>query len=431
MPPDNESQPATTPSSVEPLEHPAGADRRALRVAGAAFVASRVVIWIIAAATVAVIGTEIGRVIDPLAVQAPVDGVGRWLYAPAGRWDAGWFLAIARDGYGDSPQKAAFFPLYPALVAGLGAVVGSLNAAGLLVSCVSLLIALFLLHRLAALDVGEPAATRSVLLVAFFPTAFFLSAIYSEALFLALSVGAVLAARQGRWPVAGVAGGLAAATRNSGLLLLVPLLILLLYGPRADRVAPRGEGRWRPRYLPGREAAWLLLVPLGAAAALVYVAWRTGTWNATTEAQSQGWGRRFTGPLVSVHDAVRDTRANVAEIRAGASLTEPTGRGAAVRNVPLSFLALLGAAVATVGAVRRLPPAYGAYAVVGLLFAISFPVPGDPLESLPRFLLVLFPLFMWLGLWADRRRRQVALGAVWLAGLAGIEALFVSWRFVG
>ena len=71
----------------------------------------------------------------------------------------------------------------------------------------------------------------ALLLVAFFPAALFFSAVYSESLFLLLSVGAVLAARQGRWAWAGALAALAALTRNSGVLLLVPLALLFLYLP--------------------------------------------------------------------------------------------------------------------------------------------------------------------------------------------------------
>ncbi len=103
------------------------------------------------------------------------------------------------------------------------------------------------------------------MLVAFFPMAFFFSAVYSESLFLALSVGCIWQARTGRWAWAGVLGGLAAAERNSGVMLVVPVVLLFLYGPREDAVAARpGVGRLaagadpaaalpaRPRSSPGR-----------------------------------------------------------------------------------------------------------------------------------------------------------------------------------
>jgi hypothetical protein len=92
------------------------------------------------------------------------------------------------------------------------------------------------------------------------------------------------------------------------------------------------------------------------------------------------------------------------------------------------FLAL--GAVAGVGALRRLPVAYGAYAVAALALPLSYPVSPQPLASLPRYEVVLFPLFMWGALWL-RRRRLTEPGVAALAVLLGLfTAEFATWRFV-
>ena len=94
-------------------------------------------------------------------------------------------------------------------------------------------------------------------------------------------------------------------------------------------------------------------------------------------------------------------------------------------------LATLGFAVwATVGVLRRLPIAYGAYVVVALLLAVSYPVGAQPLMSLPRFVAVLFPIFMWLALECERRgvtERAVAVSAI---GLGLFVTQYASWWFV-
>jgi hypothetical protein len=96
------------------------------------------------------------------------------------------------------------------------------------------------------------------------------------------------------------------------------------------------------------------------------------------------------------------------------------------------FACLLLAVPAVVGALRRLPLAHGAYALSALLLPLSFPVGPQPLMSLPRFEAVLYPLFLWLGLWLARGpawRRAVVLG-VFAVGLAGCSALFSTWHWV-
>ena len=74
---------------------------------------------------------------------------------------------------------------------------------------------------------------------------------------------------------------------------------------------------------------------------------------------------------------------------------------AARHNIEL-FGYLVVAVVALIGVARRLPPAYSAYTLAALALPLSYPVSPQPLMSLPRFVAVLFPLFMWLGWWLSR-----------------------------
>ncbi|HEV2061475.1 MAG TPA: mannosyltransferase family protein, partial [Solirubrobacteraceae bacterium] len=156
-----------------------------------AFALSRAVVAAAGLAALAIWGANErnARSFDP---QGLTDGAG-----PLARWDSVWFLEIARDGY-DRAHDAAFFPLYPLLVR-LG---GGSVLAGAVLSLACFAAALWLLHRLVALDFGERVARLCVLLVAVFPGAFFFSAVYSESLFLLLSVAAVYGARTGRWELA-------------------------------------------------------------------------------------------------------------------------------------------------------------------------------------------------------------------------------------
>src|SRR5438067_13070999 len=98
--------------------------RSALAAAWRALWWSRLVVWAGGLVGLAAIGRSARwRDFDPGAVTAPFGGAADWLVAPAARWDAVWYLAIANDGYRDS-GRAAFFPLYPLLVAVLSPLTG-------------------------------------------------------------------------------------------------------------------------------------------------------------------------------------------------------------------------------------------------------------------------------------------------------------------
>jgi hypothetical protein len=94
------------------------------------------------------------------------------------------------------------------------------------------------------------------------------------------------------------------------------------------------------------------------------------------------------------------------------------------------LLFLVFAVVAVFGAWRRLPLPYSLWAGVALLLPLSFPVGPQPLMSLPRFLAVLFPLFMWLAVECEERRIThwaVALSAI---GLGIFTQQFATWHWL-
>ena len=83
-----------------------------------------------------------------------------------------------------------------------------------------------LLERVAEERLGADGARRAVLYLALFPTALFLQAVYSESLFLFLSLAAFMLAERRRFGWAGVVVGLAVLTRPTGLALVPPLVLL-------------------------------------------------------------------------------------------------------------------------------------------------------------------------------------------------------------
>jgi Mannosyltransferase (PIG-V) len=426
---------------------------RAAALSGAweAFWTSRLALWVVGLFAILKTGFFAG-VASPREI-APFDGLGNLLVGPLARWDSYWYLHIAATGYHPA-GNAAFFPLYPLLCAAGGWLVGSALIAGVLISLVSLLAMLYLLWRLVTLELGEPYARPAVLVCAFFPMALFFSAVYSESLFLALTVGAFYCARLDRWALAGLLGGLAAATRNTGALLLVPLVLLYLYGPRGAGARWRGSARraglratwreraaWRerlrPRFPIRPDLLWLALVPAGLGAFMLYLAVSQGDALASVHATQGTWQRYFhllrgiprgaTAAWDGLKQILSGSDRPMIAVPSGSEFSDPE-RLAVVQITDFAFL--LYAAVACVGVLRRLPFAYGAYCLAALGVAVSAPVAFEPLASLPRYVAGIFPLQIWLAVWAqDRRRVAIVVGASALA-LAMFESQFATWRWV-
>jgi hypothetical protein len=368
---------------------------------------------------------------DDPALTHSVGGAGDVLLAPLARWDAVWYLEISRSGYGAERHRAAFFPLYPLLVATVGETGGGSPAALLiasyLVALAAFLAALVLLHRLVALELGRPLAGPALLLLAFFPASLYFGAPYSESVFLLASVGAFYAARTGHWAWAGVAAAAAAATRSAGVLLVLALAVLYLWGPRADRPGP-GRHRLRP------DAAWLLLAPLGLAAYALFLHLATGNGLAFLDVQD-AWYRHFAGPLGGIWDGIVAAFDGARQLLSGSRehvyFRQAGGdpyRVASMNLMLFGFLVLALAACA--GTLRRLPRAYGVYVASALVLPLSFPVGPQPLMSLPRFLAVLFPIFMWLALVCEERRVTARVVGASALGLGLFTAQFATWHFI-
>ncbi len=323
----------------------------------------------------------------------------RWLDIWA-RWDSGWYLDLAAHGYylrGEATtvqSNVAFSPLYPGLAAALGALVprGLRSeavhlAAGLLISNLSGLAALALLRQLCLARGLDPAlARRAVLYLLLFPSAFLLSAFYTEALFLMLGLAAFYAAEKRAWAAAGLLGALATLTRPLGVLILAPL---------AWHALAAAERPWRRS---GRDLLWLGLIPATQLLHLTALYPLTQDWLGPVLAQ-QAWARNPAWPWDSIFRPVFF-----------AWHITPIDTALAVGSLALCALT------------RRATGA-GSYAIHALLLILPSMLTGS-LLSFSRFMLVAFPLFItlaWIGRhpWLDR--------AIRVGALAGQVAFMAAW----
>ena len=322
-----------------------------------------------------------------------------WL-APWQRWDTPQYQAIAERGY--SAFDTALFtpPLFPLLEHLVSVLVGGNTLlAGMLLSGVACLLCLLALYRLASFEFNDQAlARRAVLFLAIFPASFFLYAPYTESLFLLGAMLALLSIRLKKWGWAGLWGAVVALSRTPGVLILVPL-------------AWASWSAWRS----GDHKSWLApgLALAGAALFPIYVFF--GLHLSPLEilaAVGRGGSLAFPGWNI-VAAAIRILHGQLVE----------------ENLIELIFTLLF--IFLTIFIWKKLPRLYGVYAVTLMLLFLARLGSPQPLVSMARYVIEIFPAFLVLAAWGRRPGiNRLILYLSWL-GLLFFSAQFAIWGWVG
>jgi hypothetical protein len=328
------------------------------------------------------------------------------------RWDTGWYLQIARDGYSvaatDLGQRnIVFFPAYPMLVRALGMIGGnsiaSFVVAGTVASVCLFAWALTYLYWLAREErMTDDQSAAALWLIAAFPFALFFGAFYTESLYLAAAIGAFYHVRMRQYGRAALWGLVIGLTRPNGFFICLPLALMIATARPED-----GRGR---RIEPAALAA--IAMPLvGVLLYSLFIARLTGNplaWAAGHAA----WGRHYEGLSTLISQRY--------------DLISRMGVMGYIAYLPYDFLNAIGVLVvlASVGPVAR---RFGAAYAVFILINILPPLADGGLMSAGRFSSVLFPAFLWLAAAVPMRHR-----AGWVTVFAALQAfnaaLFYTWR---
>jgi len=165
--------------------------------------------------------------------------ISNFFLSPWANFDGVYYLLIAANGY---TANAGFFPLFP-LSLHLTTSIFAPDKSGLpfhsiqyftalLLVGLYFLIALIALYKLLRIDYKDSVALSTIVFILLFPTSFFFASIYSESLFLLLSVLAFYFARKKRWILASLCGGLLTATRLVGIAIIPALICEFIKGEK-------------------------------------------------------------------------------------------------------------------------------------------------------------------------------------------------------
>ena len=346
------------------------------------------------------------------------------LLNPWAHWDGVWYIKIATSGYADGDGSTAFFPLFPMLLRYVGlAFGGNLVIAGVVISLLCYAGSVWLLYKLVRSDFDERTASRAVIYLAITPLSFFFQAVYTESLFLFLSLACFVFARDGRWRLAGVMGLLATLTRSTGIILIVPM---------AYYYYQRRGWDWKKT---DSHVANLLMVFEGILVWMTYLALAFGKPLMFSSAQAV-WERGFAFPNYTIAKAFVTLFWGIRKMVAAEfynalwAVPRPGTAYSTFATNLQNLLFFLAAALLLWYGARRLPRAYSWYTLALLAYPLFFPSKYVPLMSYPRFTLTVFPLYVALALYTrDRPRLHKACvigGIVALVFLSGKFAIF-SW----
>ncbi|PIY80104.1 MAG: hypothetical protein COY80_04740 [Candidatus Pacebacteria bacterium CG_4_10_14_0_8_um_filter_42_14] len=336
----------------------------------------------------------------------------RWLYSWA-NFDGVHYLTIAEKGYIGTGLIQAFFPIYPFLTGMLMPIFGSSMITGLLVSNFSLIAAVILFFILVRQHFDFATAKYSTFFLLLFPTSFFLGAMYSESLFLVWILASFIFMDKKQWLWATIFAGLAAATRLVGIFMIPALLIALLESEKTD---------WSPSSLINIiKEKWLII--LGFALALVglgaYMLFLNGEFHDPLyffHVQSEfGSGRQEN--LILLPQVIWRALKIV--------FTVPLG---------LPLLTYIQELVFSIGTFTILTISWfqrkslkipNSWLTFSLLATLLPPLTGS-FSSMPRYVLVAFPLYVILASWT---RHRPIIRVILLAGF-GLLLVFNTILFI-
>lgn len=319
---------------------------------------------------------------------------------PFSNFDGEHYVSIATRGYGFGEH--AFFPLYPLLISLIGRIFGgtifSFTYTGMGISLISFLLGLIGFYKLAKIDYSQKISKIAVVILLLFPTSFYFVSVYTESLFFALAIWSFVFAREKKWLVASVLGILLTATRFVGLIIF-PCLLIEWYMELPDKKKLLNKFPWS-----------ILTIPLGLLAYMYYLLKTIGKPFAFYNELS-GFGEQRSSHLITLPQVYYRYIAKI--LPSLNFLYFPV-----VFTTFFEFLIGVIYLILSVFAFWRVRLSYALF----ILFGYLIPTFSGSFSSLPRYVLILFPLyFIFAEIFSKNKRLLVAFSFI------SAILLVISW----
>ena len=304
------------------------------------------------------------------------------------KWDTISYVAIAKEGYeiiGDNKVRIVFLPFYPFLIKVFALIFKNYILSALIISNLCYILALIFLYKLVKENFSEKIGFRSILYLSIFPTSYFLYAGYSESTFLFLAIASFYFAKKGKWLFALAFTSLAVLTKFFGVL-LVPSLLIEYFIQRNFRLSKITKD--------------IFYFSLPALSLLIYLFLNYqlfGNPFQFTIFMKEYWSKSLTWPhkgLAGLVDRINYMQANLSNLADVNEKLHVFTLGWAELSFVLFvfFLTLFFLN-------KKQNLSYFSYSFSNLLLVSS----TDFCLSLPRYVLSVFPIFIALGVLAEKK----------------------------
>ena len=322
------------------------------------------------------------------------------------RWDSAHYNFIATNGY-QWINSTVFFPLYPLMMRIVSYFIPFDNStviAGFFISNFSLLIALFYFYKLIKLDFSDKISRRAILYLLIFPMSIFLASIYTESLFLMLSIASFYYARKKNYKTSSIFIFFACLTRFAGIFLFISILFEYLY-----------QNNFKLKFLKSRDSFFIYLSSLGLIAYMFFLYIKFQNPFIFVNLQSE-WGRNFSPIWEIFFDSIKYIFINIDKFFTLEYFNN---------LVKLSYFLLFS--VISVFVWKKIRKSYALY----MLISIIIPLLSGSMASINRYVLVLFPAFILLATVGENKLYHKIISITFGTFLAYHTIMFVNLYWVG